>query len=344
VPTTSVTALEQIPEQLSGLTFLDAGNGIGVTGKGAVVATSDGGGTWHPRGQLPDVNPGDERPRVAFGNRSTGFAYDGWGARPALVSRDGGATWSSTPTHSVRALAVIDTSVWALEGADACAAKPCTPGALAVSDDSGRSWVLHSIPTVTAPTGLVRVSRAEGYIAGRAFSDGGKFKAVLAATRDAGATWSTMILPCAGIALQLTGNHSELWLACGAVPATIEQPKEIYASRDGGHSWTLQGASWSPQRATAVGNLPLDGALTDISDTFMSPGRSTLYVALGRNGLWASTDSGRSWHQPFPFQTDTSFGGFVTFLDAKHGWATAEHVLWRTTDGTNWTPLGTPHP
>jgi hypothetical protein len=98
-----------------------------------------------------------------------------------------------------------------------------------------------------------------------------------AASADLGAAWTPYGPPAGQILDLAVGSAGQLFLAA--------ELSGVYASRDGGVTWSWSGAGMGSQRARA---LAVDAAM------------GTLY-AVGDGRLFRSTDSGTSWQALSPY-------------------------------------------
>ena len=127
-----------------------------------------------------------------------------------------------------------------------------------------------------------------------------------------------------------------LFVLCGERSPTMEQRKQLYRSDDQGANWTLVADTDPPSGNNKVGRLPTHGLIS----LFVLVSNQRMRIALERDGLIISADGGNSWESapltaPQAPQNQTVTGLFI--LDANHGWASAPPIVYRTTDGKNWT-------
>ena len=119
----------------------------GPTGRAELVATTDGGSTWHAVGPAPvgDGPTAVEPPTLAFVDASDGVEY---GTRGAFVTHDGGRNWApiSVPGRVVGSTAV-GRNLWLTD--TTCTVSPttapCTVG-IEASSNAGRTWRALDLP------------------------------------------------------------------------------------------------------------------------------------------------------------------------------------------------------
>jgi hypothetical protein len=164
-------------------------------------------------------------------------------------------------------------------------------------------------------------------------------------TADADATWVARTQPCPSklsfpgyVDLSATqGVNPSLWVVCGGQPGGANEAKAVYVSADDGISWSLRSSAPFGGGAGSKGTLPAYGYVGPIDA--VSPSRA--YMALGRLGIVVSTDGGGTWKQTSTTSVaGAAEDGTVDFVDSAVGWALyAPLGLWRTTEGSAWTPL-----
>jgi hypothetical protein len=215
--------------------------------------------------------------------------------------------------------------------------------------DGGGTWTRTILPAVPNPAELmgfastfwidanhavidVRGGMGEGYLDGLLF------------TADGGATWSEPAMRSATAGADgLTGDPYFLdskigWLAGGA-PGT-----RLWATRDGGTSWTLQ------QLAVPAGYLDDQGGFWG-APTFFDQANGVVARTFDNNQstvlvIYRSSDAGRTW-QPVahPAPATASSWSFPSLADWML-WDPYHTTMWRSTDqGGSWTrsvPTGLP--
>jgi len=197
-------------------------------------------------------------------------------------------------------------------------------GDVASTSDGGRSWrVVHSFGR-RAEGGPLRgaiefVDSNHGWASPTGESAYG--------TISGGTSWTKLVLPCDHTVVATSVvSYAAGFLVCGAQPGAGNQAKDLYATADGGRTWT--------HRA----RLPEGGyvGMLDFLDD-----RTGLLVT-DRGGISRTADGGRSW-------TQTLLTDDVYFI-ASTSWASAQTVyaltlqtgkLIRSDDaGRHWRRLG----
>ena len=155
--------------------FIDAQHGwavspYGSAGASAIWRSSDGGLSW----QLPD---GGQLPSgffsVRFADATHGVAVGPPGV--ALVTSDGGLTWTARPTGA--------NGLWRVTFADADTAVAVgDQGTIVRSSDRGQTWTVVQGPTFNALLDVRFVSATVGHAVGD--------QGLVLVTRDGGLTWS----------------------------------------------------------------------------------------------------------------------------------------------------------
>jgi len=258
-----------------------------------------------------------------------------------LVSSDGGATWSDATPSGVN---LTDSSFCALDGSDAwMAAVTATdeyggPARVGVwqTSDGGTTWNRTATvpdPSEAYPGAIQFVDAEHGWLmmglAGMAHD------ALLFGTDDGGATWS-----------QLAGTYSgdldfvsatQGWLA---FPGGGAGGQGVYATTDGGRTWTLTSAPF----LTSGG---LDDCVELDGFRFLSPSFGIADSAgcggVGEFGAWTTSDGGASW-QEVPSSPASSCGfdvisatAWVALECGSNYSVTALH--WTFDGGADWVTL-----
>jgi len=305
-----------------------------------IARTDDGGASWSllPFPSEEDLGMGVTWPEGA----SIYFTSldDGWLVNPLLAeTTDGGATWTIvTPTgaSSVAGVVSFDGSVWAVSGCVACgttlweAPAPGSPFEPAPSQPPN--------PTTTN-AGFTQAMVAGSHLILSGQTSGGE----IAISPD-GQSWQLADLPlaCAGSADQLGASPAGTLLdVCSAEVGGGFAPKEVWTSTDWGSTWTLlsRSTNWPPPSGDApIGQIPADGYPNDIA----MPTSLDAWMSMGREDMYETHDGGVTWTaSAVPGEFGGNAGGAeqVVFVDAAHGWALGGEVLYRTTDGANWTQI-----
>jgi len=367
---------------LLNVVFVDAQVGYALAGHrgDAVLAEStDGGSTWQvrndrlPPGYGQDAGYPGQFEFVGSDGYLWGGAPTAAGGDPLWVTSDGGIAWHEAAIGPVvYDVSAIGENVWALTsacsvpGAASVTATPC-PLVLNESLDGGASWSAVTGSGLTAltdaPQGaqhveLARITLSRAYVL-TVISDQPDFDPTsdfaLVYTGDAGQTWSTRPVPCAGpfgLGAEIAASGTDdLWFLCGSQASGGDQSKELYRSSDGGFTWALSasatglGTPLAP--ASDPNTLPLGGYIAPFSIghknlAVLSPSTAWLYPT--RSSLLQTVDGGRSW-STVPDLVAAGFGagspGNVTFISVTQGWVCAYGVgLWHTSDGVHWSALG----
>jgi photosystem II stability/assembly factor-like uncharacterized protein len=246
----------------------------------------------------------------------------GWVYNPGLfVTRDGGQTWrDDNPGVSVVAIAPFGQSVWALE--TYCATDRSCPLLLRRSTDQGLTWNPHPIPLpiLGSEAQLVRRSSKDAWVLGFG----------LAATHDGGQTWQQLPAPpCGSYRRNFTGiGNEQLWLLCGAVPATDMQRKMIYLSKDGGYHWKIVAESQPYGLANfhAIGHV----------DSLIVTAPAHAWAVLQRGTLVRTLNGGKTWDDALPYDVPNpgdAYYGPLVYVDDLHLWLAAQGRVFRTSDG-----------
>jgi hypothetical protein len=367
---------------LLNVVFVDAQVGFalaGHRGEAVLAESTDGGSTWQVRNdRLPSgygQNAGYPGQFEFVG--SDGYLWGGApsaaGAAPLWVTRDGGISWHEASIGPVvYDVSAIGENVWALTSAcsvTGAASAISTPCALVLrqSLDGGASWSAAGGAGLTDLTDaspgaehveLARITPSRAYVltatSDQPASDPNAAFGLFY-TGDAGQTWSTRPVPCAGAfglgAEVAASGTDDLWLLCGSQASGGDQSKQLYRSSDGGLTWVLSasatGLGTPSPPASDPNTLPLSGYIAPFSIghknlAVLSPSTAWLYPT--RSSLLKTVSGGRSW-SPVPDLVAAGFGagapGNVTFISATQGWICAYGVgLWHTSDGVHWSALG----
>lgn len=329
-----VSAVTDLPGDLSDVEFVDASQGYALAvdcGRGApcpiaLASTKDSGNTWRVLSTPPmTVGKGDGEPGIVplgpTGLVVTGpvpyFSADGgqtWVARPAPATLPqatavpaGGKLYLASPTATggpdCQATAV---QVWQLDGSRAL---------LARQPQLGVCWV------AAAPT-----SDGVWWVGGQ----DAQGRPAVAASRDAGVTWTTVPLPATSVPswARITVVGTDVYAAATTGRATPDAPAQpvrlvaIHRSTDGGRTFAPVGDGRN--LPTMVGDLVplLDGRLL-----VAAPGL-TVSGANG-SGFRAAPDT-TNGGLPFVGLIRRTGVGWVAYDLFSTGWAAY------TTDGKTW--------
>jgi photosystem II stability/assembly factor-like uncharacterized protein len=281
---------------LNDVTFPDAKHGwiAGSAAGGFLLASEDGGRTWHRAYPSPAIRPALDvdivTPTIGFG---LGVVGD---SRTVLRTDDGGADWRAVGRLSADALTPDrDPVVSFVDPEHGWAA---TADGLLSTTDGGRTW--DAVPN--APDG------------GVAFADvrhgcAGTFQTPAKMTIDGGETW-VPVAAAAGLVACAAGLVDPTW----AEPSRLFDPGNLLvvqaivdtdhawavgsldldhfgvaATADGGRTWT--GYRWSVP-PDGVGGFGPD---TLVRSTVVSPTMGWVFTRFGR--LYETTDGGVSWRE-----------------------------------------------
>jgi photosystem II stability/assembly factor-like uncharacterized protein len=281
---------------LNDVYFPDTAHGwiAGTAAGGFLLATDNGGRTWHRAYPSAALRPALD---IAFVSPTVGFGLGVVGdSRTVLRTDDGGASW-----HSIGRLAVDPVPPDRdpiLSFVDADHGWVAVVGGVLATEDGGRSW--QRVPN--APPG------------GVAFADvghgcAGTFDTPAASTTDGGATWEPVtaasgLVACAASLIDPVwgapahvfdpGNLLEVQSIVGAdhawaVGSIDDQHVGVAATTDGGQTWT--GYRW-PSPPDDVGGFGPDAPFRA---SFVNPTTGWLFTRFGH--LFATTDAGATWRE-----------------------------------------------
>jgi photosystem II stability/assembly factor-like uncharacterized protein len=336
---------------LKAVDFVDATHGWAVGYKGGgetlgdspglIMATSDGGATWHEQdassagstGEFSSVSFADPTHGVVVGERS-----DDSGAvvgTVILTTSDGGATWqmqdSSTAQISTSGLNSVSLADavhgWAVGYKDL--STNVNPIALIqATSDGGATWHEQDTTSAGENVGLGSVSfidATHGWAIGSRGVDGGDSIDVVMSTTDGGATWRTQDIGGGGGPTALESvtfvDATHGW-AVGNTPTGENGVPVglIMATSDGG-------ATWSTQDAGAAGS---EGEFYSVSFADAKQGW-VVGSSPNRDGvtahsvILATSDGGATWKaQDASSAGSSSALVSVSFVDATHGWAVGD--------------------
>ncbi|HEV8688212.1 MAG TPA: YCF48-related protein, partial [Gaiellaceae bacterium] len=220
--------------------------------------------------------------------------------RRLLASHDGGRSWQPIgPRHRFVALEFVSPrNGYALTDV----------GTLLATRDGARSWrFVRAFPGGGAGgpfRATVRfIDARRGWVI--------PFDQRIYRTLDGGRSWTRLAFRCGFVlgGASPAGSTSGYAL-CGGQPATIDQMKGLYATRDGGDSWRLvaRGCLRGDTRCRARADVPLTGHASGL--VFRSP-RDGLMLA-SRLGIYRTRDGGRHWRTTL-FTDDAFFVDTVSW-------------------------------
>jgi photosystem II stability/assembly factor-like uncharacterized protein len=333
VPVTTQAGAQPRVHSLDAIAFPSETHGW-AAGKGAIIATADGGRTWtqqyHGAAAVHSLDFTDER--------------DGWAVAETSLLRttDGGATWSPAEEPTGRVLTSVDfvspTRGGGVATLTGVAEAPYMGGAVVRTSDGGESWsvVGPSDRTSVCTTGTTLVAGAGSRVLGS--SDGGSTWTPLF---DAGDTWMETTVHCAG---------SSIWALLLGGGAAGSQGYAAYASADAGATWRpvvvapiLAGSDPAFHGVAQLDNYPGPfAAVTTSQAVFLGqcPACDPQHVMVLR-----TEDGGSHWARHV-------IEGFaptgLAFADAAHGWMTTQlggypgrhaAILATTDGGRSWHPV-----
>ncbi len=289
---------------LGGLAFADPVHGwiAGSTGGdgGFLVATDDGGTTWHPAYPSAASSPAVG---VSFVSATVGFGIGVLGdGRVVLRTDDGGSTWQpvgrlpANPEEFSQ-----DHVVWFL---DANHGWVTTQSGLLTTSDGGRTWspVPGVLPTNArqAGAGVAFVDPERGCV--------GDVQSAMA-TADGGRTWRPATAP-AGVLACAAGLVDPNWARLGQPPGSFDQfvldavlsggvavghgyvdggVPGVVVTRDGGTTWTAELWPAGPNGSGYEALLPV---------SFVSPSDGWFLGLVGQ--LYRTSDGGATWAEIGP--------------------------------------------
>jgi photosystem II stability/assembly factor-like uncharacterized protein len=321
--------------------------------------TRDGGGRW--LGLSVDYQHGNH-----YGNVSV----------PGLgLTGDVGANITATAAPSANVLAI-----GFIDGRAASACKPprypaTGAGAIALTDNAGRTWSTHILPGCNTASSLSFINARVGFaVLGDAQRSSNLYR-----TDDGGRRWQLVSRFPAPMAVSFGNEHDGLAFV---TPNTKSAAAVLYRTTNGGRNW---------QRSRICGDMP-DPTFTVYCDLPTSFGNRGVVLAVAQNlskahsdhaFLYATSDAGRHWTRhlvppldspempafsaPNPndlfvysingvLHTSTDGGrtwssisepqfrtmSEMQFINADYGWMTSPHGFDYTTDGgRSWKPIGT---
>jgi photosystem II stability/assembly factor-like uncharacterized protein len=212
-------------------------------------------------------------------------------------TNDGGTTWHRPHSSAAPDLLNLVSHEVGFGLESRCHTQRCT-SALVSTRDGGRNWrrivaferYRKSYGPLT--NDLDFVDARHGW---RARLNGGDDRAVAWRTSDGGRTWHALRVPCPEFLAGLSFVDRERgFLACGSVPATIDQLKELYVTDDGGSTWRIRERSKFQGSRTFGGTIPIEGHADGIEFRSATDG----LLLAGRVGLYRTRDGGHHWDTP----------------------------------------------
>lgn len=260
----------------------------------------------------------------------------GYGFAPdrLLQTADGGRTWKQVVAGLgrpvVSRIEFVDLQRGWLWQADIAGGTT-----LKRTDDGGRLW--HTLPGLPKGSqGFQFFNRSSGVL----LCDQGKYPSTVAAvyrTADGGKTWHRAGAIPLGPGFDPGGAHLSFidprhgWIASGLSPSAGQEPKALFQTVDGGHSWrkiAWVGFPVQDNHLTEAG-LPSGGYVAGLF--FLTPRRGWLPLATGP--VLETSNGGRSWQPVWTTRFDGDTLGDIQFVDPRHGWLMDRGDLWATVDG-----------
>lgn len=341
--------LQPRPPALTSLAFADGTHGW-LGGAGVILATADGGRTWHKAwsgaGTVLELATLDRTHAWAVAR----VAADGTLSAPELLrTTDGGVRWTATKlAHGLAALDFVSPSVgWAIEGGSTGSSffGGGPQGRLVRTTDGGRTWTDAGAGIVTA---TCFVDARQGWASGGS---------TIRRTLDGGRTWRSVAKrPNAAFAFDsaLTCKGGTLWLFQdieGGAGGHVNYAG--WRSTDGGRNWhQVLANSFFPGSAPGIGQADAEpGPFTALSaSTAIELGVSP---AAEESSVTITRDGGRTWRTSTLEGLGSQVAAGLAFPDPGHGFALGwdhaqQSILLGTTDGgRTWSerwPTATPAP
>ena len=256
---------------------------------------------------------------VSFVSPADGFLATAGGR--LLATSDGGRSWRRVggSTRFVRLDFLSTEHGFALTAADA----------VLETRDGGRSW-----------RRLQRFGRGSsgGPFAGALdFVDArhgfvGSLDGRVHRTADGGSSWTRLRFRCGFVLGAVAFVDERRGLAvCGGQPATAMQPKQLYATNDGGASWSLRARTTNRR-----GGLPWSGFADGL--VLLTP--RVAFLSAARAGIYATDDAGRTWRTVL--FSDDAFGvADMSWLTPRRGYAVldASGLVGTRDGGAHWRQL-----
>ncbi len=296
--------------------FIDEQRGWAVGGKGALLATTDGGRHWQTKksateDSLEDVYFADERTGWLVCQRSIYLLKTADETRSYLLhTTDGGATW----TRVEAAGKDVDARLMRIVFADRTRGFVFGElGAMYATTDGGATWTRQRVPTRHLLLDGVFLDAQQGWIVGAG--------ATLLQTSDGGATWREGRIE--NVPVSQSSNT-----AGDAVAAT--DASNIFTSSPASNSFPI---------------LQSRGAATRLNAVSFVDARAGWAVGAG-GAIFATSNGGRTWRALSSPTTADLLD--VKFFDQREGWAIGAGgtVLHTIDGGLSWQlePTRTPHP
>lgn len=306
-----------------------------------LVHTSDGGRTWQVA-TPPGMVVTDPNFCFGFAALNAQTVWVGYGAT-VWRTTDGGTIWKTAtlarPAKQVAQFDFVDAQHgWLVDFLGYAASHSYFN--LYRTTDGGATWKLvqavgdnppSSLPSGGDKSGVAFINATTGWVSGEIPAPNVIYFYV---THDGGVTWQLQLMPAPikGTFYSSTGQVQvfDARDAQVTVNATLNGTATgatyLYATHDGGQSWSLRGEVQPNSVAGTVLNQSFGFGLD------------------GNGAEYTTADGGLSWHplgKTAPFPTFANLG----FVSPQYGWASSSGasdgpLLWRTTDGgLTWTKL-----
>jgi hypothetical protein len=290
-----------------------------------LASTSDGGRQWITRGMA--FPSGQQSP--VFEQITAFSTQDIWALTnvgKVYGSGNGGRSWTLQPLPvSVTTMLPADGQLLALN----CPAPDCD-GSVYQLLPGHTAW--QRVPLPKPATELVPVT------AGRVLvltSVGASLTSKLIGSKH----WRNGTIPSGSVCadglngLLTAASATDWWLLCTNGAAAGSSTKALLHTENAGRTWQVTSAL-TTLGAVRPGSLPASGA-NDF--TALSP---TLLVIACANVFVYSTDAGVTWHVVPAINPQGAFGSFDTVPGAGTWFIADGAGLWHTTNGTQWTAVG----
>ncbi len=278
------------------VTFADARHGwaAGTTGGEAamVLETTDGGATW-VASRVGDWVAIDVAHAGGVAWASATCPEDEPGCRPALVRADGAGGWVEAASIAPLAIAFDgDTGILAAVvpgGPRQSSGMPIAQ--VSVTTDAGATWEAAENPC--GPMDLADVAAVGVEVLAMCTGEGatGGQKKDLAVSGDLGATWTVRATTDDG-SLPIMGTKIGIDLASDGTGFLWGARTPVYATRDGGRTWTALDVADGETRMAGAGAAIEGGAG---------------YLVVGTQLLW--TVDGTTWEQRMEWPDPPCCGG-----------------------------------
>jgi photosystem II stability/assembly factor-like uncharacterized protein len=335
-PVTQPPAAQPRVGRLEAIAFSDQSHGW-AAGKGAIIATADGGASWS--GQY---RGGADIRALEFSDHLHGWAV---ATDSLLRTSDGGATWSTAAEPAGLTLTQVDFVTadqgWGVAQPAAGVGAP-VPGTLVRSDDGGASWSVvkaRAADSVCVSGGLLIAGSGSRVLSS---ADNGSSWTTLLDAASPQPGWLTATVRCSG--------PGSIWVLFEGDSGAGSQAYLAYFSGDAGRAW--QPVLSSPVTLVFGSNAHRVATLDSLPGPFDAVSTATA-VFLGqcpacapqRVTVLGTADGGGSWQR----HLITGFAPTgLDMVDAGHGWMTAliggqegrrSAILATADGGRSWHPV-----